>query len=79
MSCHVLGPRGKLVHHAFLADGPGDPRPALAEAVVSASAGAATVFAYGAAFERRCIEDMARAVPQRERKLLSVERLHELA
>jgi predicted RecB family nuclease len=72
MSCHVLGPRGKLVHHAFLADGPEDPRPALAEAVVSACAGAATVLSYGAGFERRCIEDMARAVPRRERKLLSV-------
>ncbi len=74
MSCHVLGSRGKLVHHAFLADGPDDPRPALAEAVVTACEGAATVLAYGAGFERRCIEGLALALPRRRRKLRSVAR-----
>lgn len=74
MSCHTLAARGKLDHHEFLAEGPGDPRPALAEAVVSACDGAATVLAYGAAFERRGIEDLARAVPRQRRRLLSVAR-----
>jgi len=33
MSCHVRGARGALVHHEFLAEGPGDPRRAIAQAV----------------------------------------------
>ena len=35
MSCHVLGARGRLEHHEFLAEGPGDPRPAIAEATIA--------------------------------------------
>ena len=52
MSCHVRGARGALVHHEFLAEGPGDPRPAIAEAVVEACEGAKTVVAYNASFEK---------------------------
>ncbi len=54
---------GRLLHHAHLAEGPGDPRPALAEALVRASAGARTLLAYNAAFERRCLLGLAEAVP----------------
>jgi hypothetical protein len=63
MSCHVQGEDGRLVHHAFLADGPGDPRPAIAHAVLDACAGAGTVVAYGASFELRCLDHLAAAVP----------------
>src|SRR5438094_6341210 len=44
--------RGRgLIHHEWIADGPGDPRPALAEALVEACAGARRVVAYYASFE----------------------------
>jgi predicted RecB family nuclease len=62
-SCHVVQSDGRLAHHAWLADGPGDPRPAIAERVVAACEGARTVVAYNALFERRCLEDTANAVP----------------
>jgi predicted RecB family nuclease len=63
MSCHVQGEDGQLAHHGFLAEGPGDPRPAIARAVVDACAGAGTVVAYGASFELRCLDHLAAAVP----------------
>jgi len=78
MSCHVATADGALVHHAHLAaasagpDGPDDPRPALAAAVVSACAGAATVVAYNASFERRCLEQLAERVPALQAPLLDV-------
>ena len=62
-SCHVDDGAGHLAHHAWLADGPGDPRPALAERLVEACAGARTVVAYNAKFERECIGVLARAAP----------------
>jgi len=69
MSCHVVGARGGLEHHEHLADGPGDPRPALAAAVVRACAGARTVVAWNARFERGCLEHLAAAVPSRRAAL----------
>ena len=63
-SCHVVQADGQVTHHAWLAEGPGDPRPALAERVVAACAGARTVVAYNAPFERRCLEQLADVVPR---------------
>lgn len=63
MSCHLQEADGRLAHHSHLAEGPGDPRPAVAAAVVRACLGAATVLAYHAPFERRCLEHLASAVP----------------
>jgi predicted RecB family nuclease len=74
MSCHVAGARGRLSHHAFLAEGPSDPRPEVAAAVVKACAGAKTVLAYNASFEGRCIEELASSVPSLRRELRSVGR-----
>lgn len=74
MSCHVLGPRGGTAHHAHLADGEGDPRPALAEAVVRACDGARTVVAWAARFEAGCLEHLARAVPKLAEPLRSIRR-----
>jgi hypothetical protein len=71
MSCHVVGARGATVHHEWLADGPGDPRPGMAEAVVRACADAATVVAYNAPFERRCLEHLAAHVPALRTPLLA--------
>jgi hypothetical protein len=53
-----------LQHHAWLADGPGDPRPAIAAALATALEGATSVLAYNASFERRCLFHLADAVPE---------------
>jgi hypothetical protein len=62
-SCHVQDANGGIVHHEWLADGPEDPRPALAARLVEACGSARTVVAYHARFERGCIEQLAEAVP----------------
>jgi predicted RecB family nuclease len=72
VSCHRVGARGALRHHAFLAEGASDPRPAIAEAVLEACGDAATVVAYNDAFERRCLEHLAEHVPTRRKALQSV-------
>jgi hypothetical protein len=72
MSCHVRGARGGLAHHEFLAEGPLDPRPAIAEAVVAACAGARTVVAYHASFERARLLHLAENVPALRKALLDV-------
>jgi len=79
MSCHVVGRVGAVVHHEHLAEGPGDPRPALAEAVVGACRGAETVVAYNASFERRCLEHLAGHVPAHRKALEAIQgRLEDL-
>ena len=72
MSCHVRGARGALVHHEFLAEGPGDPRPAIAQAVVTACDGARTVVAYNASFEKGRLLHLAENVPTLRKALLDV-------
>ncbi len=62
-SCHVVQPNGDVTHHAWLADGPEDPRPALVERLVAACEGARTVVAYHAPFEQKCLLNLADAVP----------------
>jgi predicted RecB family nuclease len=57
-SCHVEDAAGTLRHQEWLADGAGDPRPALAEALVRALRGAKTIVAYNAGFELGCIQDL---------------------
>jgi Domain of unknown function(DUF2779) len=74
MSCHVEEPGRGLVHHAWLAEGPEDPRPALAQAVVAACAGARRVVAYYASFERECIRQLREAVPPLAKELERIER-----
>lgn len=68
-SCHVVGLNGTLgtkrtQHHAWLAEGPGDPRPAFARALVDACADARTVLAYNAPFEKERIAGLIAAVPR---------------
>jgi predicted RecB family nuclease len=62
-SVHREGANGRFAHHTFLADGPEDPRPAMAERLVEACAGAKKVVAYYASFERECLKNLAAAVP----------------
>lgn len=68
-SCHVEHADGELRHHQWLAEGAGDPRPALAEALVRALRGAKTILAYNAGFEIGCIEDLRARVPELDKEL----------
>ena len=63
---------GGMVHHAWLADGPEDPRRALALAVLDACAGTKTVVAYNASFERGVIMGLATACPDLAAPLAAV-------
>ncbi|MGH7415279.1 MAG: DUF2779 domain-containing protein, partial [Candidatus Rokuibacteriota bacterium] len=63
-SAYVPDAGGALRPHAWLAQGPGDPRPALAEQLVAACEGAHTIVAYNARFERDRIRELAVAVPR---------------
>jgi len=74
MSCHVQDAEGRVTHHPHLAGRGSDPRPAMAEAVVTACRGAKTVLAYNAPFERRCLEHLAAAVPAQSEALRDVVR-----
>jgi len=62
-SCHLLAPDGRVTHHEWLAEGPEDPRPKLAEHLIQACKTARTVVAYNAGFERRCVAQMAEVLP----------------
>ncbi len=62
-SCHVQKADGSVTHHEWLAEGPEDSRLALAQQLIKACEGAKTVVAYNAGFERKCIEQMADALP----------------
>ena len=70
-SVHVQQPGGGggYAHHAWLADGRGDPRPEQAERLVAACAGAQAIVAYNSSFERDCIRLLADAAPGLAREL----------
>lgn len=74
MSCHVRSEGRALAHHAYLPAEPGDPRAALAEAVVRACEGACTVVAYNAPFERACLAHLATHVPTLGTELRAIAR-----
>jgi hypothetical protein len=63
LSCHVRSDEGALAHYEWLAEGSGDPRRAIAEALIEASRGAEVIVAYNAGFERSTIERLAVALP----------------
>ncbi len=69
VSCHVEERGGSMAHHEWITEGPGDPRPALAETVVAACAGARKVVAYYASFERDCLRQLEVAVPHLAKEL----------
>lgn len=71
-SCHVEDAGGGVTHHEWLAEGAGDPRPALAARVIRACEGARTVVAYNAGFERGCLMRMAEALPVLAGPLLGI-------
>lgn len=61
--------RGAWRETGWIAPRGADPRPACAEALLEACAGARTVLAYFAGFEKGCIGHLARAVPARAPEL----------
>jgi hypothetical protein len=69
-SVHTLSENGDVSHRAFLADAKGDPRPQVAEALVGALDGAATVLAWNAGFEKECLGILADSSPQHAPALL---------
>ena len=73
-SVHVEERGRGLVHHQWIAEGPEDPRPALAEALVEACVGARKVVAYHATFERECIKQLREAVPRFAKELERIEK-----
>jgi hypothetical protein len=80
-SCDVEDPTAPngLAHFDFLAEGPEDPRPALARGLVDACRGAGAVVAYYHQFEKQCLQHLAAAVPELEAELLGIaERLVDL-
>ena len=63
VSVHAETEDGGVEHVAWLAEGPGDPREPLAERLLAATAGARTVLAWNAGFERRFVRAMAEVLP----------------
>lgn len=68
-SVHRERADGTFEHVAHLAEGPGDPRPALAHALLDATRDARTVLAWHSPFERDRILDLARALPDLAKEL----------
>jgi hypothetical protein len=79
-SLHIQrAPGAAPEHREFLATEPGDPRPALTEALLEAVEPAGTVLAWNMAFEKLVIEDLAEADLVRAPRLaLIAERLTDL-
>jgi len=61
-SCHRQKRGGGYEHVEWLADGPGDPRPQIAKALVAACAGTRIIIAYNASFERTCLRGLGTAL-----------------
>ncbi len=71
-SYHEESPDGKITHKEWLADGPDDPRPALARALVDACAGADKIAMY-TTFEVGCIRKLREGVPELDGPLQEIE------
>jgi len=69
-SVHTIEASGDVSHSASLARGQGDPRPQLAQALVTALDGAETVLAWHASVEKRCLAALAEASPEHAPALL---------
>lgn len=74
-SCHIESAAGEITHAGFLSIDGGDPRRACAEALVDLLSGArcGSIIAYNAAFERRCVRDLAEAFPDLAQALIEIE------
>lgn len=78
-SVHIDHENEQTVHHEFLSLDGNDPRRPCAEALIAKLPTQGAIIAYNAAFERRCIQDLADAFPDLRRKLEAlVDRLVDL-
>jgi predicted RecB family nuclease len=78
-SVHHLDQAGNLTHEDFLADGPDEPRRALAEALIEAVGDNPEPIIVFTSFEAGVIRDLARDLPDLEKPLLAmIERLQDL-
>ena len=62
-SVHTIDEDGEVSHQAYLADGEGDPRASVAEALVPALDRAATIVVWNAQFEKACLAILAESSP----------------
>lgn len=69
-SVHTLYESGEVTHSAYLAEAGADPRPRLAPELAKALRGAATILAWNASFEKRCLQTLADASPAHAPALL---------
>ena len=69
-SVHTIHESGEVSHSAYLSEGQGDPRPQLAKALAKALKGAATILAWHASIEKRCLTELAQASPEHAPALL---------
>lgn len=72
VSCHVVAADGTVAHYDWIADGPEDPRRAVAETVLTACRGAGTVTAYFASFEQGRLRELAEACPDLADELITL-------
>jgi len=78
-SCHLVDPDGSVRHDMWLAEGSDDPRPGIAQRLVELLADRPALVAYNAGFERRCLKELAEAVPAHAETLRTMAgRLHDL-
>jgi hypothetical protein len=71
-SYHEESPEGKITHEEHLAEGPDDPRPALARKLVDACAGADKIAMY-TTYEVGCVRKLREAVPELAEQLQEIE------
>lgn len=74
-SCHIESETSELTHTGFLSIDGSDPRRACAEALVQQLGGdrCGSIIAYNAAFEKRCIRDLAEVFPDLAETLAQIE------
>ncbi|OFV98865.1 MAG: hypothetical protein A3H28_14965, partial [Acidobacteria bacterium RIFCSPLOWO2_02_FULL_61_28] len=72
-SCHVINADNTLTHHEYLAEGPADPRSALAAALLAACRGVKAVATYNASFEKSVLRHLADCVPEYAPALTAIE------
>ncbi len=79
MSAHVVSASGSARHFSWIAKDTSDPRIGIGPAIVEACAGAETVTAYNAGFEKRCMLSVAEVCPEIAPRLREIaERLVDL-
>lgn len=78
-SCHIASPDGEIEHVEWLAEGPGDARVAMAQALLEATEDVDAVVAYNAPFEKKCLEMIAAVAPEQAPGIQALSaKLHDL-